>query len=70
MTNMKQFKEQMSIQFFGRSSIIAKAGSQCVGCGKAATVFRDMLSEKEYGISGLCQRCQDEIFTEDMRDED
>ena len=24
--------------------------------------FRDNLSRKEYSISGLCQKCQDEIF--------
>jgi len=24
--------------------------------------FRDELSKKEFGISGLCQKCQDETF--------
>lgn len=24
--------------------------------------FRDELSRKEYKISGLCQKCQDEVF--------
>lgn len=24
--------------------------------------FRDELSKKEFNISGLCQKCQDEIF--------
>jgi hypothetical protein len=24
--------------------------------------FRDKLSAKEYGISGMCQTCQDKIF--------
>lgn len=24
--------------------------------------FRDALSRKEYGISGICQSCQDEVF--------
>lgn len=67
---MEKFKDEMAMTFFGRSAILAKAGSQCVSCGKAADQFRDKLSEKEYGISGLCQACQDEIFTEDMRDED
>ena len=27
--------------------------------------FRDALSRREYGISGMCQECQDKIFTED-----
>jgi len=69
MTNMEQFKEQMSMQVFGRSVSLAMAVSQCVSCGKPAAHFRDQLSLKEYGISGLCQRCQDEIFTEPMDDE-
>lgn len=25
--------------------------------------FRDALSYKEYGISGMCQKCQDRVFT-------
>lgn len=24
--------------------------------------FRDELSRKEFGISGMCQNCQDEVF--------
>jgi len=33
-----------------------------IGCGGPAREFRDALSEKEYGISGLCQKCQDKVF--------
>lgn len=36
----------------------------CTWCHKPLTPFRDMLSEKEYTISGLCQTCQDETFKE------
>ncbi len=38
---------------------------KCPSCGKTidvATEFRDYLSKKEYTISGLCQKCQDEVF--------
>lgn len=49
---------------FGRTTSI-KAGV-CVpaplGCGKTIEGFKDALSHKEYGISGLCQKCQDEVF--------
>jgi hypothetical protein len=35
--------------------------------------FRDELSKKEFGISGFCQSCQDDIFggpdEDDMKDE-
>lgn len=33
-----------------------------IGCGKPITGFKDILSQKEYRISGLCQACQDSIF--------
>ena len=36
--------------------------NHCTQCGKEATEFKDALSKKEYGITGFCQKCQDEIF--------
>jgi len=36
----------------------------CAVCKKEANEFTDALSVTEYAISGLCQRCQDEIFDE------
>jgi len=33
-----------------------------LGCGEPITEFRDALSEKEYSISGFCQKCQDAFF--------
>jgi len=33
-----------------------------VGCGGPAMVFRDPLSAREYRITGMCQKCQDEFF--------
>ena len=52
----------MAFQLFGRSRTLAIAGNQCVKCGELATDFSDEISRKEYGISGLCQCCQDGIF--------
>jgi hypothetical protein len=40
-----------------------------IGCGGDALKFRDALSKAEYAISGLCQRCQDEIFRKLRPDE-
>ena len=34
----------------------------CTMCQKPATEFKDELSRKEYRISGMCQKCQDDIF--------
>ena len=37
---------------------------KCPFCGKdtKANDFRDVLSLREFKISGLCQKCQDETF--------
>jgi len=39
----------------------------CNGCGSKVNPkeFRNDLSRKEYGISGFCQKCQDEVFGEE-----
>ena len=59
---MDNFKEEMAFQLFGRSRTLAIAGNQCVKCGEVAADFRDDCSEREYGISGFCQSCQDVTF--------
>lgn len=33
-----------------------------IGCGEPAVGFRDEQSKAEYQNSGLCQKCQDELF--------
>ena len=48
---------------------------QCVTCGSlfyidvngtfAPGTFRNVLSYKEYTISGMCQKCQDSVFGKD-----
>lgn len=34
----------------------------CMTCGATVEQFRNALSQKEYLISGVCQKCQDEVF--------
>ncbi len=34
------------------------------GCGGEATEFNNEPSEREYAMSGLCQKCQDKFFGE------
>lgn len=36
----------------------------CPCCSHEIGDFRDQLSRKEFGISGLCQKCQDKVFVE------
>jgi len=35
----------------------------CAVCGKPIAGFRDEASRREYSISGMCQECQDAIFS-------
>ena len=64
MSEIEQMKEDMAMKLFGRSRTIALAGNECVKCGEFTLEFRDEISRKEYGISALCQCCQDGIFGE------
>lgn len=41
----------------------------CTICNQRITEFKNLSSEREYEISGMCQACQDEIFS-DIPDED
>ena len=45
---------------FGRTTAITT--DTCVFCKEPANEFKNEISEKEYRISGLCQKCQDEVF--------
>ena len=38
--------------------------NRCPICGKPIGEFRDKLSIKEYEVSGMCQKCQDDTFGE------
>jgi len=40
-----------------------------IGCGGPATEFRTPLHEKEYRISGLCAKCQEQIFGAPIEEE-
>ncbi len=62
MNELEQTQDDMAVKLFGRSKVLAVAGNQCVKCGEFGNEFRDELSRKEFGISGLCQDCQDGIF--------
>lgn len=40
----------------------------CRGCSKTINIleeFKDIESKVEFTISGLCQECQDKVFTEE-----
>ena len=69
---MEPSKKALGIEAFlenltGRTTAIMQ--QTCVrkpiGCGEPATEFRNALSKREFQISGLCQKCQDEVFGDD-----
>lgn len=47
------------------------AQGKCATCGKPIKEedFADDLSKREYEISGMCQKCQDEVFLPSEREE-
>ena len=59
---MGDFLDAMSYQIYGRYRSLSLAGNGCVKCGGPAYDFKDELSRKEYQISCLCQKCQDNAF--------
>lgn len=63
--NMESFKDELSLNLFGRARSVAISGQSCVCCGGRADIFTDELSLKEFTITGLCQACQDDFFNND-----
>jgi len=52
---------EMVKNFFPEAQAAVDKGN-CPTCGKPVGEFKDRLSEKEYQISGMCQKCQDSFF--------
>jgi len=55
---MADWRDDLAVAMFGRE----RHGDVCVMCGGPVEGFRDELSQREYGISGMCQNCQDSVF--------
>lgn len=54
--------DKVATVLFGRTRAEALDQHICVACGGPAVEFKDEKSRAEYGITMLCQTCQDEIF--------
>jgi len=68
-TPMKASKKSPAIDSIleaitGRNRMESILTLTCATCGNDAQnhAFRDVLSWKEFNISGMCQKCQDEVF--------
>ena len=63
-TEMKRAMETLAEELFGQD-VSFDAGNKCFCCGVAVNGqgdFRDPLSWKEFGISRMCQVCQDKVW--------
>lgn len=57
---MQKVLDTMTKQMFGRT--MSDADDICVTCGNPKGKFRNEISKKEWGISKMCQECQDGVF--------
>ena len=61
---MQHNLDRLAENLYGRTQAEAFEKKICIDCGRSVTnVFRDKLSLKEWKISGLCQDCQDLVFS-------
>jgi endogenous inhibitor of DNA gyrase (YacG/DUF329 family) len=61
---MEKALDEISEKLFDRSRSLSMFNLECPTCGQPISKFRDELSEREFRISGMCQECQDEVFSE------
>ena len=61
---LQSFVDDFTEKNFGKSQTEARGQKICVICHNEVKDedFRDEKSRKEYDISGLCQKCQDDTF--------
>ena len=67
MTNNSPEMQDLLKAMFPVETARAKA-KKCVFCDESVSAdsFKDALSRKEYAISGMGQKCQDRIFSNDQ----
>lgn len=63
---IKKFLDDFTEKQFGKSRTKCEKQDICVFCHSKIDMedFRDDLSRKEYYISGLCNKCQEDMFNE------
>tara|TARA_R100001244_G_scaffold77461_2_gene61328 strand:- start:897 stop:1130 length:234 start_codon:yes stop_codon:yes gene_type:complete len=61
--------DELLTQVFGISRIEVINQSKCAFCHDPDLKFKSDMNKKEYRISGICQKCQDEFFGKGGRNE-
>jgi hypothetical protein len=59
----REFKKGLPYKLAGQ--LFAGRKYYCTWCGSEIEGFRDRESAAEFRITGMCQPCQDKIFTDD-----
>jgi len=54
--------DKVLTQMTGKNRYDTVRENLCMTCNGYATEFKNEKSKKEYGISGMCQDCQDSVF--------
>ncbi len=54
----------------GKDRKTAIKADQCVACDDPDMNFREEIDRREYAISGMCQKCQDEAFGDGSDDDE
>jgi len=54
--------DESAKQMFGRTRTESIRDDVCVMCGKDAKEFDTDDSRLEYSISGMCQKCQNDVY--------
>jgi hypothetical protein len=60
-------RENVKVELLGKLANMNERVSEegCQTCSKEYPLhFKDLLSYREFKLSGMCQKCQDEVFTE------
>jgi len=59
----QEMKEALEFLFPGTTKAIEE--HCCPVCNEPIGEFRNVISKREYEISGMCQMCQDKVFGKD-----
>lgn len=60
--DLQQFKDKMAMDLYGQTTEEAKTTGLCIQCHKPALEnCYSAAGRREYKISGLCEKCFDEI---------
>lgn len=61
--SLQSLVDDFGTTHFGISNTKAIRDGVCVSCKGSAVEFTDAISAKDYSITGMCQSCQDGMYS-------